>query len=127
MQSINWVFGSWCGRPHGSARVRVLQRRLRELGQWPVAATALGVWAPALGVAASVLELPRRRAAARWDTQPNPGARPFVVAENGGGIPVRAIGYVSSAAGHAPTRRAVSGQIAAIDEACRRRGWELTE
>jgi peptidoglycan hydrolase-like protein with peptidoglycan-binding domain len=72
----------------------------------------------------------RPRRPAREDKQQNPSSPPLAtptLVESGESKAVRAVGYVSGADARALTGPAVRKQIAAIDEICDRRGWELIE
>jgi DNA invertase Pin-like site-specific DNA recombinase len=70
----------------------------------------------------------RPRRPVEEDKQTNPSPPPFAAARiEAEDHPVRAVGYVSGADKQALTGPAVRKQIAAIDEICDRRGWELIE
>jgi peptidoglycan hydrolase-like protein with peptidoglycan-binding domain len=67
---------------------------------------------------------------AQEDKQANPSSPPFAtprIVDTGEGNAVRAVGYVSGPDPGALAGPAVRKQIAAIDDVCDRRGWELTE
>ena len=72
----------------------------------------------------------RPRRPALEDRQSNPSSPPFAtveIAAPGQDDAVWAVGYVSGADPRAITGPAVRKQIAAIDDVCAQRGWELTE
>jgi peptidoglycan hydrolase-like protein with peptidoglycan-binding domain len=72
----------------------------------------------------------RPRSSVEEHKQSNPSSPPFAAVRTealGEEHPVRAVGYVSGADKRALTGPAVRKQIAAIDEVCDRRGWELLE
>jgi peptidoglycan hydrolase-like protein with peptidoglycan-binding domain len=67
---------------------------------------------------------------AREDKQSNPSTPAFASTQTGpaiGNNPIPAFGYVSGAEPEALTGPALRNQIAAIDEFCERRGWQLNE
>ena len=72
----------------------------------------------------------RPRRPVQEDKQANPSSPPFAtprIVDSGEENPVRAVGYVSGPDSGRLAGPAVREQIAAIDEVCDRRGWELTE
>jgi peptidoglycan hydrolase-like protein with peptidoglycan-binding domain len=93
---------------------------------------------PADGLLAGAAAHPAAHRGATWPPRPaqdrveqqNPSSPPVVpsrVERAREGSTVRAVGYVSARDPHALTGPAVRKQIAAIDDICEQRGWELTE